>query len=125
MEAEAVKAIIQRIEHGVWEGVSSAVIQYEIAKMPDTDRSIEVGLMVRKMQVTATVNSAVREKALILEDLGFTGVDALHLACAQLGKADVFLTTDDRLQKRAVRYAKDISIDVDNPLRWFERMVRK
>jgi len=125
LESEAVKAIVQRIERGLWEGVSSSVIMYEISNMPDKDRAIEVGLMVAKMRVTATLPNIVRKRALDLECLGFGGVDALHLACAEFSKADVFLTTDDRLQKRAARHQQKIKIEIDNPLRWFERMVQK
>jgi predicted nucleic acid-binding protein len=125
LESEAVKAIVQRIERGLWEGVSSPVILYEISKMSDKDRAIEVGLMVAKMRVAVKLTNVVHQRALAIEALGFSGVDALHLACAEFGKADVFLTTDDRLQKRAVRHQHNIKIEVDNPLRWFERMVQK
>ena len=123
IESEAVKAIVQRIEKGQWEGISSPVTLFEISNMPDKDRAIEVGLMVAKMQITATLTNAIRKRALDLERLGFGGVDALHLACAEHNKADVFLTTDDRLQKRAVRYGNLLQVEVVNPLKWFERMV--
>jgi hypothetical protein len=33
----------------------------------------------------------------------FMVFDALHLTCAESGGADVFLTTDDRLRRRAAR----------------------
>ena len=36
-------------------------------------------------------------RGLQLELLGFKEQDALHLACAESGEADIFLTTDDRL----------------------------
>jgi len=41
---------------------------------------------------------------------------ALHLACAEQRQVDVFLTTDDRLLRRAQRLS--ISITVENPLIW-------
>lgn len=123
LESEAVKAIVQRIEKGQWAGISSPVILFEIFNMPDKDRAIEVGLMVSKMPIVASFTHVVRERALDLENLGFGGVDALHLACAEHNKADVFLTTDDRLLKRAVRYKDYLKVIADNPLKWFERMV--
>jgi len=46
------------------------------------------------------------------------GFDAVHLACAESGKADVFLTTDDRLLKLAKRLAKKLHVTVENPLDW-------
>lgn len=91
--------------------------------MPDKDRAIEVGLMVARMRARADLTKAVHKRALYLEKLGFGGVDALHLACAESINADVFLTTDDRLLKQAKRHQQVIDIEVDNPLRWFERVV--
>lgn len=119
------QAILRRIEGGQWEGVKSPVVQYEIAKMPDLNRLIEVGLMASRMTISVSLTACVRDRARILENLGVRGVDALHLACAEHSKADVFLTTDDALLKRARRCQSDIKVAVDNPLRWFERVVRR
>jgi predicted nucleic acid-binding protein len=55
-----------------------------------------------------------------LEALGFAGVDALHLACAEAGRADVFLTADDRLLQTAVRHAPLLHVRVANPLAWVQ-----
>lgn len=60
-----------------------------------------------------------------LEALGFHGMDALHLACAESGDADVFLTTDDRLLARAVRLAAQLRIRVVNPVSWIEETVEE
>ena len=106
-------------------GVTSPVVLYEVSRMPDKDRAIEVGLMVVKMHETVPMRDVVRQRANSLEVLGFGGVDALHLACAESGKVDVFLTTDDRLQKRAIRHQAKLGVAVENPLRFFERMVLK
>ena len=53
-----------------------------------------------------------------LETLGFKWFDALHLACAESGKADVFLTTDDRLLRRANRVNAQLQVRVENPYIW-------
>jgi predicted nucleic acid-binding protein len=62
-----------------------------------------------------------RARAGELELLGFTGFDALHLACAESAAAAVFLTTDDKLLKGAARLADDIRVQVANPLEWLRR----
>ncbi len=124
LEAEAVKAILRRIELGQWEGVKSPVVNFEISRIPDIDRMIEVGLIADRMQVSVSLTMSVRERALRLERLGFGGLDALHLAFAEKANATIFLTTDDALMKRAKRYHDEIRIDVDNPLRWFEKVVK-
>jgi predicted nucleic acid-binding protein len=46
--------------------------------------------------------------------------DAVYIACAENGKADVFLTTDDQLIKLAMRHEKMLHVKVENPLDWIK-----
>jgi predicted nucleic acid-binding protein len=55
-----------------------------------------------------------------MERRGFTGIDALHLACAETAGAGVFLTTDDRLLRLAARHADFLRVNVANPLVWMQ-----
>jgi len=57
-----------------------------------------------------------------LEQPGFNGFDALHLACAESGNVDIFFTTDDKLLKRATRLAAELKVRVANPLQWLEEV---
>lgn len=52
---------------------------------------------------------------------GFSTFDALHVAAAERGRADVLLTTDDRFTRRAARHAGAIGVPVENPLAWLGR----
>ncbi len=45
-------------------------------------------------------------------------MDAIHLACAESAEVDVFLTTDDRLLKKAKRIGKILKVRVANPVHW-------
>lgn len=47
-----------------------------------------------------TVGDPIKSRALALEQTGFKALDALHLACAEAGGAEGFLTCDDRLIRR-------------------------
>jgi predicted nucleic acid-binding protein len=54
------------------------------------------------------------------------GLDALHLACAQGLRADVFLTTDDALVRAAGRIpAGSLTVTVANPLAWLTDIVAR
>jgi predicted nucleic acid-binding protein len=64
------------------------------------------------------IGEAELSRAIRLVTLGFRGFDALHIACAEAGKCDVFLTTDDRLLKRAIQNRKALNVEVANPLTW-------
>ena len=63
------------------------------------------------------------ERARELQKAGFVGFDAVHLACAESGKADVFLTTGDRLLKLAKRQTRSLNVRVENPLDWLKEMI--
>ena len=56
-----------------------------------------------------------------LEALGFGDFDALHLACAERGGAEVFLTTDDKLLRRAERHAGQLRVRAVNPVNWISQ----
>lgn len=63
------------------------------------------------------------ERARELQSLGFIGFDAVHLACAESGTADIFLTTDDRLLKLAQKHTRKLRTKVANPLDWMKEMI--
>ncbi len=51
-------------------------------------------------------------------------LDALHIACAEKAKADVFLTTDDNLLSKAVQNKTMMKVKVENPLRWVTEVLK-
>ena len=55
-----------------------------------------------------------------LEALGFKEYDALHIACAETGEADIFLTTDDAVIRRAKRLGSQLHVRVKNPDTWLQ-----
>ena len=64
------------------------------------------------------VLSYIELRAEALMKWGFKFYDALHLALAEAGGADVFLTTDDRLLRKAQQYKNSIGVTVENPVIW-------
>ncbi len=50
--------------------------------------------------------------------------DALHLAFAEAGDADVFLTTDDRLLRKAKKFQSILNIEVENPTIWLMNVLQ-
>jgi uncharacterized protein with PIN domain len=50
--------------------------------------------------------------------LGFSGYDATHIASAERSRADIFLSTDDRLLRKAQRNIRAINVAIDNPVQW-------
>jgi predicted nucleic acid-binding protein len=75
------------------------------------------------IQENVGIGAKEERRAKELQAAGFQLFDALHIACAESARADVFLSTDDRLLKLAKRLSKRLRIRVENPLVWVEEMI--
>jgi len=64
------------------------------------------------------LDDAVKQRAGELVKLGLKPFDATHIASAEAIAADVFLTTDDRLIRKATRYQTQLNVLVNNPVTW-------
>lgn len=118
LEAEAVLLILSRCEGRAWQLLGSEAIDLEISQIPDPERREKVLVLAALATSHVTVSAGVERRAAELEAHGFKAYDALHLACAEEGRAEIFLTTDDRLLKRASRSARLIKVRVANPILW-------
>lgn len=116
IEAEAIVTIIDRCENGGWELLISDVIMSEINMTPDIDRRAKVLLMCRPFSDIIKASPEIFSRAETLKKAGIKTYDAFHIASAELGGANVFLTTDRRLINASAR--ADIKILVSNPAVW-------
>jgi hypothetical protein len=62
------------------------------------------------------LSEQITERARELQGVGYGAFDAMHLASAEAGKADVLLTTDDKFLKRATCRVGLPLVPVRNPL---------
>ncbi|MHB8776720.1 MAG: hypothetical protein ACYC6R_03020 [Anaerolineales bacterium] len=123
LEAEAVLAILSRIENGEWDWVGSEVLMDEIEQMPDTQKLSRTKLLSGFIQENIEIGEKEGQRARELQSEGFQVFDALHIACAESAEVDVFLSTDDRLLKLAKRISKQLHIRIENPLLWVEEVI--
>jgi predicted nucleic acid-binding protein len=121
LEAEAVKTIISLCGEGQWLLVSSDVLIFEINNAPDMQRIKILQLITQLSSEVIPLTESIKQRAKTYEASGLQAFDALHLASAE-GKADVFLTTDDKFHKRAQQLV-NLSINVLNPLQWLEEVL--
>ena len=122
-EAEAVEGILHLVREGRATWVSSTALEIEISRNPDAERRQDVAALLTFSNEVVVPRSRSAERAAFLRKLGFGAFDALHLASAEQGQADVFLTTDDGLLRRAARYSDELRIRVQNPVSWYEEVV--
>jgi predicted nucleic acid-binding protein len=118
MESEAVLLILKHVYADEWEWLISEVVVDEVEQTPDADRRHRLEQLLKYAQQSLVISDQHIERAKTLIQLSFGSMDALHLACAESGKADVFLTTDDKLLHRAKRLAGRVEVPVRNPLDW-------
>ena len=119
-ESAAVLAILGLVEDEELAWIGSDVLDQEIADTPDRERRAGVEVLMACPHETKSVGEVEIRRAGQLAALGFGPFDALHLARAEAGAADVFLTTDDRLLGRAQRLGAAIRVFVENPAHWWE-----
>jgi hypothetical protein len=118
LEAEAIITIINHCQSGQWMLIGSTVLDSEVAQTPNPIKRQQVIDSLRIAQTKILVGEQVIQRVSDLTKLGFKPYDALHLACAEIAQVDRFLTTDDRLLKRATVYQDILKITVDNPVTW-------
>jgi predicted nucleic acid-binding protein len=123
LETEAIILLLARLERKEWTWLGSQALEFEIDKTSDAEQQSRLMHMIEFVNMTVEVGEKELTRASELEKLGFVGFDAVHLACAEISKADVFLTTDDRLLKLAKRQAKKLRVNVENPLDWMKERV--
>jgi hypothetical protein len=123
LETEAIILLPSRLERKEWTWLGSQAVVIEIDKMPDADQRLRLKRVIEFISLTIGIGEKELERAGEFQKLGFAGLNAVHLACAESGKVDVFLTTDDRLLKLSKRLAKKLHIKVENPLDWMKEMI--
>lgn len=118
LEAEAVLLILARCQSGRLQLIGSETIDFEVARIPDVDRRQRVLAMGSLARSRIVISETVESRARELQEHGFQPLDSLHLACAEAGNADTFLTTDDRLLRRAIRNRDILRVPSANPVVW-------
>jgi len=124
LEAEAVLLILGRCEAAEWEWISSEVVDVEIGRTPDPERRRRTSHLSEHAHQRVRVAQQQIERAETLSSWGFGAYDALHIACAESGAVDVFLTTDDTLLRRASTLVHELRVRVCNPLVWLSEEER-
>ena len=124
LEAEAISLILQKLHQREWEWIGSDVLVYELRQTEDVERKERLLLLAGQSHQVVAMTEKILTQAEKLVASGFDSYDAIHLASAENAKVDVFLTTDDNMQKIANRNKKMFSFVVVNPVTWLEEALR-
>ena len=119
-EAKAVLMILEGVSRGRWDSVHSEAVDLEAMAMKDWSRRMRVKRMARAGTTRVWIGDDIVRRGHAVESLGFSRFDALHVACAEAAGADMLLTTDDSMVRRAQRFRDRLPVRVDNPLTWLQ-----
>jgi PIN domain len=120
LETEAVLGVLTRIVEGKDTLLWSWVMSFENDKHPKPDRRDEIAVWEAISEQSIGLSDRLEERARQIAKSGVSSLDALHLASAEEGQADVVLTCDDVLVRRSRRLA--LTLRVLNPVAYFEEV---
>ena len=78
----------------------SYVLDYENSLSPFQDRSVAISKWRNMATERILASDGVLDRARELQGFGINVHDALHIACAIVGRAEIIVTTDDRLIRK-------------------------
>ena len=124
LESESFLILLEEIEKGNLHWLSSVVLDFEIEQIPDRIKQKKTKNYLLSVNKKISVNLEIKNRAVELQSLGFKTFDALHISCAEYGKSDVFLTTDDKLLKLAIKSQETLKVKVFNITSWTQEYLK-
>ncbi|MBW4637328.1 MAG: PIN domain-containing protein [Gloeocapsa sp. UFS-A4-WI-NPMV-4B04] len=118
LETQASLTILSQCETGLWKLITSAAIDEELDQTPALERLKNVKTILALAKIKVISSQFIEGRSTELQKLRFSGYDATHIASAERSQADIFLTTDDRLIKKAQKNTQLIYVEIDNPVQW-------
>ena len=125
LEAEAFLSILEKAVSGAVVIIGSSPLLYENSRNPFAERRERVSSYLGIASETVLMSESIRKKAVSLERAGFEPIDALHLACAEAGGVEYFITCDDNIIKKARTDKTMIRMAVCGPLEFVLKEVFK
>jgi hypothetical protein len=112
LESEAILTLLDAPSEKI-EFLRSSALDLEINQNPLPVRAAKVRQWLEKQSPLALPDqSLLKERTEALMAMGFKNFDAFHLASAELGQAEVFVSCDDRLLASANRNAAQLKVKV-------------
>jgi predicted nucleic acid-binding protein len=125
LESEAILTILERCLQGNWSLVISEITEAEIDRIPNNDRKQKVRSLLLIHREYRMVDTSIEKRAKEIQKLTVKAYDALHIACAEKSKVDIFLTTDDSLLNKVSppRNRHALKVRLENPLKWLTEVI--
>ena len=117
LDSEEILTILKRGQTGVYQIVGSFMLELEMERMSDVVKRHRVQELYKVAVETVSYTEEVKKRAQVIKAKSkIRTFDSLHIAAAEAAKADVMLTTDDKLEKMAMKL--ELGVKVMNPLKF-------
>lgn len=124
LETQAILTILTQCQSGQWKLITSTALDVELDQTPDLERLKNVKAILAIAKIKVVTSQFIEARSVELQKLGFSGFDATHIASAERSRADIFLSTDDRLLRKAQRNIQAINVAIDNPVQWLMKFTQ-
>ena len=118
LESEAILIILNLMHTKELEWVGSEVLVEELENTPNIEKRNYLTKLYAGVHTNVNLTEIEIKRANELKTFGFKSFDAMHISCSESINAEVFLTTDDKLLKIAIREKNNINVKIANPLYW-------
>jgi predicted nucleic acid-binding protein len=110
METTAVAAVLVPCLRGEQVMMTSDALRFENHRNPNPERQEFAARALAQAGIDVAHDPALEQRAAVWQNEGVGLLDALHLASAERGGADVFATTDDVFLRRAFRVGTSLRV---------------
>ncbi len=105
--------------------INSFVLEDENSKNPFIDRKNKIYDLLKVALEYVSYSEELENRAKEIEKFGIMAMDALHIACAEMAKADFFVTCDDLLVQKGKSNKENINVRIMSLMEFITKEVFK
>lgn len=112
LETQAFIFLLEYVEKGVYGLVNSEALIYENRLNPDPQRRDRISTYLGLAKEFILGEDIDFERAKVLRGMGFSDMDALHIALSEKAQLDFFVTCDDRVVNLFKKNNRSINVKI-------------
>lgn len=117
-ESIAMGIVFILIDRKELECISSDALKFEMEKNPFPDKREFVKFYLDNAKTNLEVDDSILKRSIEIEKMKIRGIDAIHVALAELHQIDYFLTVDDGILKKYTG-----SLIILNPVNFISQII--
>ncbi len=121
IETDIFLYILEKIESNFYELITSDVLVFENSRNPYYDRKDKIFSYFVLSKKFIKIERTDHKRAEFLNNLGFSSIDALHIALAEKAAASYFITCDKGIIKTYKKHKELIKTEIVSLIEFLER----